>query len=259
MNRLVSELHRLYFPAGLPAAALPADFGHLAEAPPCRLPLLDGAGLARTLVLEFRRARDWPAVAETLRGLVDDLELPLPAVSVVAGGGFRLWLAFAEPLPPAVGQAFFAALRRCHFSDLPADACRLLPAEGSADVELPPGWQAEHERWSAFIDPGLGSVFADEPGLDLPPNPERQAEMLAGLRPIAGAAWQRAMARWQAAPAAEPVAPPLSPANGGLLLGQHFAEPAAFLLAVMNDGAVPIAQRIEAARVLLLAGRRDGE
>ena len=233
-HALFAELRRLYAAADVAGDAV-------------QLPLLDATATARALLIEFPQASDWPSVGATLSYLADELALPRPALSVSAGGAFTLWLALASPRPLPQLAAFFDGLRVACLSDLPADRLRCHPLSGLATVPVVPAFDAEVERWSAFIDPGMGSMFISEPGLEFPPNSERQAEMLAVLRAIDDRQFARVMAQLPTPPQA---------AMDALPLAGHFTDPAAFLLAVMNDAAVPIGERINAASALLVAGRR---
>lgn len=232
---LLAELRRLYAAADLAADA-------------AQLPLIDAAGAARALLVEFPQARDWPSVGEALRYFAEELTLPRPALSVSVSGAFTLWLAFATPQPLPQLAAFCDGLRAACLSDLPGERLRCHPLSGVAAVPLVPAFDADLERWSAFIDPGMGSMFVSEPGLEFPPNPERQAEMLAGLRAIDDRLLAKAMAQLPT--------PLQAPVAGASPLSGHFADPAAFLLAVMNDASVPLGERIGAASALLAATRR---
>lgn len=231
---LYAELRRLYAVADFSAESV-------------QLPLVDAEGTARALLVEFPQAKDWPRVGETLRYLADELAVPPPALSVSVGGAFTLWLAFATPRPLPQLAAFYDGLRRACLSDLPADRLCCHPLSGLGAVPVVPAFDTKVERWSAFIDPGMGSMFVSEPGLEFPPNPDRQAEMLGGLRAIDDRLFARVLAQ---------LPPPLqAPAAEALPLSGHFTDPAAFLLAVMNDASVPLGERIGAAAALLAAKR----
>lgn len=232
---LLAELRRLYAVANLaPDAA--------------QLPLVDVDGAARALLIEFPQVGDWPRVGASLQYLADELGLPPPALSVSATGAYVLWLAFATPRPLPQLAAFYDGLRAACLSDLPGERLRCHPLDGDALVPVIPAFDAETERWSAFIDPGMGSMFVTEPGLEFPPNPERQAEMLAGLKAIDDRQFARALAQLPALCSA--------PALAASPLSEHFSDPAAFLLAVMNDAKLPVGERISAASALLAATRR---
>ena len=117
--------------------------------------------------------------------------------------------------------------------------------------------QQDGEQWSAFVAPDLAHMFDGTPWLDLPPNPEGQAELLSRLRSIEPAEWRAAQAWLQQADLALQTAP--QPAT---LAAQHAAppdtgaavsdlDPHTFLRQVMNDATAPLALRIEAAKALL--------
>lgn len=249
MDRLQRELSRLYFPAA-PAAEMPAclDFS---------------AGTTRLLALGFKRSADWSSVARIHETLQRELDWPAPALSVGNRDGFTLWFSLAEAIAVDAAQAFLRALCERYRGDLPEVRLAYYPglSDGRgrlAGLELPPAQCVENDKWSAFIDPTLGSMFVDEAGLDLPPNRERQADLLAGLRSVSAEDFRRAWTKLQAsdlAPAAseEGVATPIAagvPASRLNLCGE-FADPKSFLLAVMNDATASAAIRVEAAKALL--------
>ncbi len=230
MSKLATELQRLYL--------LPGQSEARSE---------DGkAGRLLCLALP---ARDWEAATELLRALPEELDLPSPAVSV-DGEGFRLWLSFADQLEATIGQGFVAALRQRYLPDLPADRLQIVTGR----IALPPSpLDGEGERWAAFIDPGMGSVFIDEPSLDFSPPPDKQAELLSGVSCISSRAFAQALARLKAisAPSGSenPTAAVHMPETAKTI--GPFADPKSFLLAVMNDPGVALVQRIEAAKALL--------
>ena len=261
MQRLLAELQRLYF---LPGPGLPSQAAGAGNALPAAVDLVDADGRARVMLVDFRRADDWVSVSKLLHALCSELELPLPALSVAAGGGYRLWLSFAEPLPAGELAAFAEALRCRYLADLPAAHLAFAPAaaEPSA-LPLVPAADEQSGKWSAFIDPTMGSAFVDEPGLPIAPNLQRQAEMLAGLKSVDRADWLRVTALLQPAQPAvqERVQESGEPGRGqsrdqgressGLdVAGQH-QDPKSFLLAVMNDPSVAMHDRISAAQALL--------
>jgi len=230
MSKLASEFERLYL--------LPGQ----------NEPQIDGSAASRLLCLALP-AKDWPAAETLLQALPDDLELPLPALSV-DGEGFRLWLSFAEAIDAATGARFAAALRQRYLPEMPAERLQVLAGQ----LTLPPSpLDKDGERWAAFIDPGMGSLFVDEPSLDFSPNPGQQAELLAGFTSIPARAFAQALARLEAAnteiageiPTAAVHLPETAKTIGA------YSDPKSFLLAVMNEPTVPLAQRIEAAKALL--------
>lgn len=267
MTRLLDELQRLYFPApwcgrvgedhALPIHELSAATltQGLAGAASVQLALASGDGSVRGMVLRFTRRGDWPRVAELYQSLQEDLELPAPAIAASADNGYLLWLSLVEATAVPVAGAFLVALVARYLADLPPAAITMVPGADSDTglVGLVPALHAANGKWSAFIDPGMGSMFIDESGLDMAPNLERQAEMLAGLRSISPAALQRAQQLLAAAAAPVLAAPapnpPGSPASG--TLSGTFSDAQSFLLAVINDPSVSLSQRIEAATALL--------
>ena len=223
MNRLQSELHRLY-------------------------------GTAHAAVLSLARPADWQALSPLWRGVQADLGLPAPAIAIDGEGGFQLWFSFAEGGPPEQALAFLEALRARYLDGIaPARIGMTAAAEA-----LPPR-QVQADRWSAFIAPDLAPLFADEPWLDTPPGHEGQADLLQRLAPIKDAARQAALqllaatarsstdaaATATTAPAL-PTAPPPAPSPRGADL-----DPRRFLQDVLNDETLALGLRIEAAKALL--------
>jgi hypothetical protein len=220
------------------------------------LPLQDAQDHVRTLVLTADRNRDWPHLATLYAELEQDFDLPLPALAVLADGGYQLWFSFAAPIPLAHGEAFLAGLQRQYLSQIPEHAVHGLPnaQDNDAHLALVPNWHTASGRWSAFIDPSLGGMFAEEAGLDVPPNLEGQASILARFSTIKTAAFQRVLAQLQAAPT--PVEHATTPAPAPVLslplgIDTPFTDPKAFLLAVMNSPATSGELRVQAAAALL--------
>lgn len=239
MSKLTEQLQRLF---AAPAGTADAD------AP---LALCGGDGRVRTLVVGIERGSDWPTVAALCQALQEALELPAPAISVSPTAGFQVWLPLAEWVAPELAAAFLDALRRNYLAELPAGRVTLLPLAAAAAGRVP-ALDADSGKWSAFIDPGMGSMFVDEPGLEIAPNPDRQADMLAAVQCITAKEFQRALALLQAA---DDTAPPADGRPRSTLAGgQNFTDPKAFLLAVMNDPAASTGQRIKAAAALLRYG-----
>lgn len=230
MNRLEKALQRLY---GWPDAS--AD----AEATPLR-----------ALLLICHRSRNWPQISALLHVVQDDLDLPAPAVSVSGEAGFAVWFALSEAVPVGEGLAFLDGLRRRALTDMADTDLSLLPMPLPAIPPIIPACSEKTGRWSAFIDPGMGSLFVDEAGLDFAPPADRQADLLSGLQCIDGEAFRKALASLTSVPAVPGVL--MEPASGNL--SGPYAAPRDFLQAVMNDAAAPLALRIEAAKALLAAG-----
>ena len=288
MNKLISELQRLYFLQDqqwhsqnlndggdlayaaegrlTPAIVTKSLAGELTVA----LNLVSPAGMARAMVVSFARATDWEQVANLYQAVQDELDLPAPAVSVSGRKGYSLWFSLAEALPLAQIQAFLAALRLKYLADIPLAHLELQP-DALAIKTLAPARHNTTGKWSAFIDPSMGSMFIVEPGLEMAPILDRQAGMLAGLKSIKTANFQRALSILQtpseldgepaltlaeaAARLPTKVSRPPDLADGyrysKLGEGNTYADPRDFLLAVMNDSSVGVKQRIKAAKALL--------
>ncbi len=262
MNRLPSELHRLY--------AVQAPGGPDAASEDLRL--IDGFGRVRAMVLSLARPADWQALAKVWQGVQVDLDLPAPAIAVSGTDGFQLWFSLAQPLPAAQAWAFLEALRLRYLDDIKPQRVGLMPG---LDGALPPQWQhagavpalqAASGVWSAFVAPELAPVFADEPWLETAPNPEGQSNLLSRLTSIASADFELALQGLSPAPPSTfgaPVVGASSAAPARVLdavvrsRDQHQAvaglwlDPKSFLLAVMNNDAVELRLRIEAAKALL--------
>jgi hypothetical protein len=257
MNRLESELQRLYL------LQVPASQHAEAEEPR----LIDADGRVRAMVLELARPADWAVLSKVWHGVQVDLDLPAPAIAVSGTDGYQLWFSLAQPLPAAQAWAFMEALRQRYLGDIRTHRVGLLPTVDAASppqavhARRVPALQADSGHWSAFVAPDLAPVFAEEPWLDLPPNLDGQAALLTGLASIPLAELERALALLQpaATPALSAPAPPSAAvADAGLgtmNLRSHspgpWLDPKRFLLDVMNNDAVALALRIEAAKALL--------
>lgn len=250
MNRLQSELCRLYLPTGAP----PPE-GDVAE-----LALTGPDGALRGAVLELARPADWPALSALWQGVQADLGLPAPAIAVNGLDGYQLWFSWAQAMPLAQAQAFLQALCARYLPGVPARRLRLLPQPGQGVPQVP-ALRPDTGLWSAFVAPDLAAVFADEPAIDLPPGPEAQADLLARLTSMRPGDMLQAWERLQPAPAPQahkaqaaapaPMGPPATPhTSAGPGPG---LSPQAFLRAVMDDPGVALALRIEAAKALLPA------
>lgn len=274
MDKLISQLARLYFlpeqPWREPGAeagegaltpALVAD--HLSGARRVALDLVSSAGLVRAMVVHFSKSADWEEVARLHQLVQEELELPAPAIAISGQTGFELWFSLAEPVTAAQAEAFLKALQQHYLADRPALRCEFLPAAATrATSLLVPSLEPLSGNWSAYIDPSLGSMFIDEPWLEMIPNLDKQASILAGLKSIKAADFARALTLLQT-PAATPGEPESLPGEGGqpfsapacrdscLSVGSHYRDPQSFLLAVMNDPSASARQRIQAAKALL--------
>ena len=261
MLPLPAALQRLY----LPLAASPPTQGE------AQVSLVDADGSVRALVLELARPADWPLLSGVWRGVQTDLGWPAPAIAVSGIDGYQLWISLQQPVPVAQAQGLLAGLCARYLGEVAPQRLRLMPsaAQPLPLATLPPN-EVRSGQWSAFVAPDLAPVFADEPWIDLPPNPEGQAELLSRLKSIEPDAWAQGLAQLQLAPAhgslltgpqasafaGEPVRPaPATAAQSGEVplqapLGQH-SDPRQFLLEVMNHPELPLALRIDAAKALL--------
>ena len=257
MPRLPQELHRLYLPwgaDGLSGAEVSAS-------------LIDAAGQVRALVLTLARPADWQGLSAVWRGVQAELGLPAPGIAVSGTDGLQLWFSLKEPVAAAQAQGFLQALCDRYLADVAPSRLHLWPGAGpepaAAAADALPPREVQAGQWSAFVAPDLAPVFADEPWIDLPPNPDGQAELLARLTSIQAAEWANALALLRPAPApgcARPASAesrsaessadaqrmPAPPAVPGTCV-----DPRQFLLEVMNNGNVALALRIEAAKALL--------
>ena len=255
MNRLPSELHRLY------AAQAPGP-----DTAPEALRLIDDSGRVRAMVLSLARPADWQALAKVWQGVQVDLDLPAPAIAVSGTDAYQLWFSLAQPLPAAQALVFLESLRLRYLGDIKPQRVGLMPSMDGASpprvqhADTVPALQASG-CWSAFVAPELAPVFADEPWLETAPNPEGQSSLLARLASIPLADFELALqglSPAQAASLGTPVSVPALVLDAVVSsIGQRKAaagpwlDPKSFLLEVMNNDAVELRLRIEAAKALL--------
>lgn len=217
MQKLISELTRLYLPAG---ALSPETFErHMLGTDSDAVSLETADGLTRAIVIAFPRQADgegahWRLLCEVANALQGELGLPAPAVSISGADGFGLWLSLEQAVPTALVRQFVALLRDAYVP-------RSEPgAAAAATVELPPCRHPRSGKWAAFIHPGLGASFSDESGLEMAPPFAGQAALLEGLHSITPAQFSRAMDILQPAQARPPAGAPsvAASASPGLLL-----------------------------------------
>ena len=249
MNRLLSEWQRLY--AAGPDRAW-----------------ADPQGQVRALVLELSRPADWRTLSRAWQGVQADLALPAPAIAVTGRDGYQLWFSLDQAIPLPHATAFLASLQARYLADVPPERVRLWPM---ADEQAPHGWRHTAplpaldgqavcpDQWAAFVAPDLAPVFNDTPWLDLPPNLEGQADLLSRLRSVSAAEWQTACAQLNPLPtttASHPTreastSPDSLPSAPDARHVPPHTDPHSFLLSVMNNVALDMALRIEAAKALL--------
>jgi hypothetical protein len=225
------------------------------------LNLASADGMARAMVINFKKASDWELAANLYLAVQNDLDLPAPAVSVSGNKGYGLWFSLSESLPVTEAHAFLEALRLKYLPDLPADSLELCPASGMQSVmNLVPSLHMTTGKWSAYIDPSLGSMFMDEPWLEIAPNLGKQADILASLESIRTEDFQKACIALATAalPDAEsPVMTHPDPVRAKLNINTPYTDPESFLLAVMNDPSASPRHRISAAKALLPYFRKN--
>lgn len=217
MQRLIHELQRLFLQPGRSAPetappgsdALQADLGpQLAGGQAALLPPDDGHGATRVMVLRFdgvargQGEAHCTALLQLARALMEDLGLPEPAISVNGREGYRLWLSLAAPVPVAAARDFLQGLMAAYLKDLAwvagwPDAGQA-PSSPLSGEPLAPSRHAGSGLWAVFIAPGLARSFTEEAGIDVPPNLDKQAELLAGLEPIAVPDFMQAAQRLRA-------------------------------------------------------------
>ena len=197
MKRLQTELLRLYGPSSAPGLDAQAQAGGL----------IDASGQVRAMVLELARPANWARIARVWNGVQADLALPAPAIAVSGSDGYQLWFSLASPLPVHQAAAFLEGLRLRYLADLPRQRLALLPAQDDGSplqarhAARVPAEQPGGGRWSAFVAPDLAPMFAEEPWLDLAPNPDGQAGLLVRLNSITLPDLQQAQARLGPGPA----------------------------------------------------------
>lgn len=220
MQQLISELSRLYLHSTLqlPPQAAPqmhqqqapqqcfegADREQRVELSAARLEqhllglktlsvdLVAADGSARAIVLDFSAGgashgeQQWRALCTMANGIKDGLGLAAPAVSI-SGHGFQLWMSLAAPAPLADLREFAGLLHLAYLADDKGNGAL------TTVVDLPPARQAGG-KWAAFIHPGMGASFADEPALEMAPPVSAQVGFLEGLRSISAVQFHDALA-----------------------------------------------------------------
>jgi hypothetical protein len=214
MHELIAQLIRLYLPAGPGASeALAAQL----EGEATRAFELGAGGSVRAIVLPFDARPDaggaaqWERLCQVATLLQGELGLPAPAVSIDGATGYRLWLSFAEAVPAALAQQLGDLLRAHHGPGA-------LAFDVLAPVPLPPCLNRASGRWAAFVHPGMGASFADEPGLEMRPPLAAQAAFLQGIESASMAQVRQAVDILRRVPEAPAAAPAAAATPEGLLL-----------------------------------------
>jgi hypothetical protein len=228
MNRLQSEHQRLY------------------------VPLLAADGRVHGMVLAVAQPAGWDELGAVWRGVQLDLELPAPAIAVDGDEAYQLWFSLREPVAPQQAIAFLQGLCARYLAGTRPERIRRFPDDVTAEPLAPPPRQVAADRWSAFVASDLAPLFADDRCLDQPPGEEAQADLLSRIEGMKPEFFARACA--QLATASLPATPPASPPPPAAAVAPA-DDPRRFLLAVMQDPAVDLHLRIEAAKALLQARR----
>lgn len=235
MNPLETEFHRLYLVDDATAVA-PS------------LMTLDGR--VRAMVMELARPADWSVVSTVWQRVQSDLGLPPPAIAVTGNDGYQLWFSLAEPVTAAEASFFLESLRQRFLSEIAPERISMLPTE-TRHAQLVPALQQSTGLWSAFVAPDLAAIFADSPGLDIPPRVEAQAKVLARLESIKSSMFEAIfdqvishVERLSATHHSSTPVVPLSTKHGD-------SDAKSFLTDVMNDPSVEMHLRIEAAKAIL--------
>jgi hypothetical protein len=187
MNRLKQELQRLY------GSQADADLGLGFD----DRGMGDAQGRVRAMVLEVARPADWAALSAVWSGVQADLALPAPAIAVNGSDGCQLWFSLVELVPAPQAAKFLDALRRRYLGDSKPGRVAMLPALEAASApplaRPVPALQDDTGLWSAFVASDLVPMFTDEPWLDMPPNPDGQAQLLVSLKSILPAEFELAL------------------------------------------------------------------
>jgi hypothetical protein len=192
MQKLISELARLYLPAGAPFPEGLAE--HILGQSTLAVNLTTSDGLTRAMVIAFRKsgggddAQHWTRLCAVANTLQTELGFPPPAVSISGADGYGLWLSLESPVPVAQARQFLELLRQAYFPEMD-----LGPDVLSAAVELPPCLNQRTGKWAAFIHPGMGASFAEESGLEMAPPLAGQVAFLEGLTSIGDAQFRSAL------------------------------------------------------------------
>lgn len=240
MNTLQAELRRLYLPPAS-SAPQPGDASpHLATADGC----------VRALVLEVAQPADWNAVSTVWQRVQADLALPAPAIAITGDDGYQLWFSLVEMVTLAQAQAFLDGLRQRYLSAVAPQRIRLLPT-ATAHAAMVPALQPQTGMWSAFVAPDLAAIFADAPGLDVCPSPDAQAKVLARLACTAPSVFTKALQHLGGPPEQRPEVTPGPASTQPAAATPPASDARRFLHDVMNDPAIAMPLRIEAAKALL--------
>ena len=204
------------------------------------------------MVLELGTPADWSLLATVWEGVQTQWAWPAPGIAVSGSDGLQLWFSFAQAISVSDAERLLSLMCQQHVADVAPNRVRVWadPAAQPNGLVQPP-MQVGTDRWAAFIARDLASVFGDEPWLDMPPGEDAQADLLSRLRsipPAEAVAPLRTQTHQASNPLVEPAAPHGCDANRSTAWENN---PRQFLLQVMNNPAVAMATRVEAAKALL--------
>jgi len=183
MQKLITELNRLY-------------------------------GQERAITIAFVRlagdgeAAHWERLCVVANALQAQLGLPAPAVSIDGATGYGLWLSLDSPVPALLRQQFMELLCAEYCPEM-----SVAPDAVSMPAARPPCLHPASGKWAAFIHPGMGAAFADEPGLDVQPTEAGQLAFVEALQSIDATRFSQALdhlRRAQASTVAQAMAPEAS-------------------------------------------------
>lgn len=218
------------------------------------------------MVLELSGPAEWPAVARLWQAVQEDMGLPAPGIAINGLDGYQLWFSLSSPIATPQAVAFLEGLHARYWAEIPPERIGIMPAltgrggQGLKPLRQPgaiPPFAARESQWAAFVAPDLAPVFADTPWLDIPPNPDGQADLLNALRSgdadmIPVVATQRPTRTTQ--PSEGPAPSAAGSSSSSPAANKSTQDPRDFLLQVMNDPSVDLALRIDAAKALLPHG-----
>lgn len=228
--------------------------------------LINHVGLVRSLVLEVKAHLGWKALSRVWYGVQSDFELPAPAIAVSGIDGIQLWFSFADTMDSASADQFLTALTLRYLDTVPPASLRTFPSSDGArpaermHAKLVPGDPDNIGHWSAFVSADLAAIFDDEPWLDVPPNRDQQADILAKLHPIKREQLSNLFVLYESSSVgmtggkAEPSRDMAESSHGNIFTASADVatmSPHEFLLQVMRDTSLPLRDRLEAAKALL--------
>lgn len=229
--------------------------------------LLSSKDTSRALVIEVAQPGQWQDLSIVWKGVQEDLAWPAPAIAVSGSNGYQLWFSVSEPVAFGDARVVLDHFRRRYLSDVSPELVKMWPiasgtsADAVVHAEIVPRRRDVSGHWSAFVAPDLASVFSEEPWLDREPGSGAQADVLSRIQCIEIKAFRSAVQQATYAgvesggnrpqclgnDASQQHVSPLAKQSST----QYALSPEAFLNSVMNDAAVELHLRIEAAKALM--------